>query len=146
MKILLRLFGPSLALTLLCGSSAAQCANAVLILRGVVTSDLADAGDNPSFSLQVRAGRFFRATEVRSGEFRIELSFSTQKRYSPLTGHNCSYWPKFVELTLSRDGEAFIHQTLSAKTDFRMQDPLTFVVKHDLILKASVGVLRENSK
>ncbi len=115
----------------------AQCASAAVSVQGTVENLSQGTAADVVVVLKTPRGDFSKTAEVSDGHFRIDVSFSTFKSWSPLTGHHCSNIPKVVDVAVRRVDHVLVQEELKFKDSFETRDSLSYNLKRKLVLDAS---------
>jgi hypothetical protein len=118
-------------------SAFAQCASGVVSVQGKVENLSQGVAADVVVILKTPKGDFSKTAEVTDGHFRLDVSFSTFKSWSPLTGHHCSNVPKLVDVEVKRANHVLVQEELKFKGNFETRDSVTYNLKRELTLDAS---------
>jgi hypothetical protein len=117
----------------------AQCPIGTVKVRGRLENLPPDAAQPEVLvTLETPKGSKSKTAPLSNNEFAVDVPFGTQgSPYFPLWGHRCNIVPKFVEIKATIGNQVVGEVRLKFKDDFEIQDPFTYRLKHELIIKAS---------
>lgn len=137
MRALCRTLVVAIAIVASVPSAFAQCASGVVSVQGKVENIAQGVAADVVVVLKTPKGEFSKTAEVIDGQFRLDVSFSTLKSWSPLTGHHCSNVPKLVDVAVRQANHVLVQEELKFKDSFETRDSLTYNLKRELTLDAS---------
>jgi hypothetical protein len=129
----------AVAMVALAPSAFAQCAKGVVSLQGKVAHLPSGGEADVVVVLKTPKGDFSKTSVVTNGQFRVDVDFSTQKSWSPLSGHHCSNKPTLVEVTLKQANRTLAQKSLKFADEFESRDSLSYSLKRGLTLDAAAG-------
>lgn len=82
----------------------------------------------------LKKGKTVTTSAINGPSFSIDAAFSTVSSYSLLWGHRCNNSPVSVVLKIASGEAKLAEENLSIKDDFRIDAPLRYTLRKDLIL------------
>lgn len=116
-----------------CPEALPQCTTGHLAITGRIENY---AGQTVQVEVTVflKKGKTVTTSAINGPSFSIDAAFSTVSSYSLLWGHRCNNSPVSVILKIASGKAKLAEENLSIKDDFRIDAPLRYTLRKDLIL------------